>query len=405
MPDGSIPLLVSLFVLIAFSAFFSATETAYTSASRIRLKSLATGGNRRAEKVLALCENSYDKLLSTILIGNNIVNLSASTISALFFAKILFGSRLNPSIVSTAAITVVVLIFGEITPKYIGKFCAEKLAMAVYPFISILIFLFYPLNIVFSGWKKLIVRIFRFKAKDVITEEEIITMVEEAEEDGTIKKEETNLIRSVIEFDDLDAKDVLVPRVNICAVEASSAPEEIIGIIHEKDFFRAFQADLEKNAEKSGLFIKSIMQKPFFAIETTKISLLLRKMQKERNHMAIVIDEYGGTSGLITMEDILEELVGEIYDEHDSDSDSGCIKPCGENAFIVSGETSVSKMMKYFELDEDETSGSTTVSGWITEKLGDFPEEGKKLRWQDKIEIEVLKTDKNTIRSLKVVKL
>ena len=431
MPDGSIPLLVSLFVLIAFSAFFSATETAYTSASRIRLKSLATGGNRRAEKVLALCENSYDKLLSTILIGNNIVNLSASTISALFFAKILFGTRLNPSIVSTAAITVVVLIFGEITPKYIGKFCAEKLAMAVYPFISILIFLFYPLNIVFSGWKKLIVRIFRFKAKDVITEEEIITMVEEAEEDGTIKKEETNLIRSVIEFDDLDAKDVLVPRVNICAVEASSAPEEImrkfeesgfsripvyegdidtiIGIIHEKDFFRAFQAD-EKNNSKdseksSGLFIKSIMQKPFFAIETTKISLLLRKMQKERNHMAIVIDEYGGTSGLITMEDILEELVGEIYDEHDSDSDSGCIKPCGEHAFIVSGETSVSKMLKYFELDEDETSGSTTVSGWITEKLGDFPEEGKKLRWQDKIEIEVLKTDKNTIRSLKVVKL
>lgn len=431
MPDGSIPLLVSLFVLIAFSAFFSATETAYTSASRIRLKSLATGGNRRAEKVLALCENSYDKLLSTILIGNNIVNLSASTISALLFAKILFGSRLNPSIVSTAAITVVVLIFGEITPKYIGKFCAEKLAMAVYPFISILIFLFYPLNIVFSGWKKLIVKIFRFKAKDVITEEEIITMAEEAEEDGTIKKEETNLIRSVIEFDDLDAKDVLVPRVNICAVEASSAPEEImrkfeesgfsripvyegdidtiIGIIHEKDFFKAFQAD-EKNNSKdseksSGLFIKSIMQKPFFAIETTKISLLLRKMQKERNHMAIVIDEYGGTSGLITMEDILEELVGEIYDEHDSDSDSGSIKPCGENAFIVSGETSVSKMMKYFELDEDETSGSTTVSGWITEKLGDFPEEGKKLRWQDKIEIEVLKTDKNTIRSLKVVKL
>lgn len=428
MPDGSIPLLVSLFVLIAFSAFFSATETAYTSASRIRLKSLATGGNRRAEKVLALCENSYDKLLSTILIGNNIVNLSASTISALLFAKILFGSRLNPSIVSTAAITVVVLIFGEITPKYIGKFCAEKLAMVVYPFISILIFLFYPLNIVFSGWKKLIVRIFRFKAKDVITEEEIITMVEEAEEDGTIKKEETNLIRSVIEFDDLDAKDILVPRVNICAVEAGSAPEEImrkfeesgfsripvyegdidtiIGIIHEKDFFRAFQAEAEKDSEKSsGTLIKSIMQKPFFAVETTKISLLLRKMQKERNHMAIVIDEYGGTSGLVTMEDILEELVGEIYDEHDSESDSGCIKPCGENAFIVSGETSVSKMLKYFELDEDETSGSTTVSGWITEKLGDFPEEGKKLRWQDKIEIEVLKTDKNTIRSLKVVKL
>ncbi len=426
MPDGSIPLLVSLFVLIAFSAFFSATETAYTCTSRIRLKSLASGGNRRAAKVLNLCENSYDKLLSTILIGNNIVNLSASTISALLFAKILFGSRLNPSVVSTAAITVVVLIFGEITPKYIGKFCAEKFAMAVYPFISALIFLFYPLNIVFSLWKKLIVKIFRFKAEDVITEEEIITMVEEAEEDGTIKKEETNLIRSVIEFDDLDAKDILVPRVNICAVEESSSIEEIrqkfeesgfsrlpvykdsidtiTGIIHEKDFFKAFQADEESSAKDSGAFLKSIMQKPFFAVETTKISLLLHKMQKERSHMAVVIDEYGGTSGLVTMEDILEELVGEIYDEHDSENSGECIKPCGENAFIVSGETSVSKMMKYFDLDEDETTGSNTVSGWITEKLGDFPEEGRKLGWQNKIEIEVLKTDKNTIRSVKVVK-
>lgn len=437
MPDGSIPLLVSLFVLIAFSAFFSATETAYTCTSRIRLKSLASGGNRRAAKVLNLCENSYDKLLSTILIGNNIVNLSASTISALLFAKILLGSPLNPSVVSTAAITVLVLIFGEITPKYIGKFYAEKFAMAVYPFISVLIFLFYPLNIIFSLWKKLIVKIFRFKAKDVITEEEIITMVEEAEEDGTIKKEGTNLIRSVIEFDDLDAKDILVPRVNICAVKESCSPEEIrqkfeesgfsrlpvykdnidsiIGIIHEKDFFRAFQAENDtenaaeikaKDSEKSsGTLIKLIMKKPFFAVETTKISLLLRKMQKERSHMAVVIDEYGGTSGLVTMEDILEELVGEIYDEHDSENSGDCIKPCGENAFIVSGETSVSKMMKYFDLDEDETTDSNTVSGWITEKLGDFPEEGRKLGWQDKIEIEVLKTDKNTIRSVKVVKL
>lgn len=439
MPDGSIPLLVSIFVLIAFSAFFSATETAYTSISRIRLKSLASSGDRRAEKVLFLCENSYDKLLSTILIGNNIVNLSASTISALLFAKILYGSHLNSSVISTAVITVVVLIFGEITPKYIGKFCAEKFAMAVYPFISTLIFIFYPLNIIFSAWKKLIVKIFRFKAEDVITEEEIITMVEEAEEDGTIKKEETNLIRSVIEFDDLDAKDILVPRVNICAIEMNSTMEEIrrkfeesgfsrlpvyegdidkiMGIIHEKDFFAVFQADvktefgakdenLAKDDSKNNKnFLKPIMQKPFFAVETTKISLLLRKMQKERSHMAIVIDEYGGTLGLVTMEDILEELVGEIYDEHDDDCNSDCIEPCGENSFAVNGETPVAKMMKYFDLEEDEKTDSNTVSGWITEKLGDFPEEGRKLNYQGKIEIEVLKTNKNTIRSVKVVKL
>ncbi len=437
MPDGSIPLLVSIFVLIAFSAFFSATETAYTSTSRIRLKSLASAGNKRAAKVLFLCENSYDKLLSTILIGNNIVNLSASTISALLFAKILYGSHLNSSVISTAVITVIVLIFGEITPKYIGKFCAEKFAMAVYPFISILIFIFYPLNIIFSAWKKLIVKIFHFNVEDVITEEEIITMVEEAEEDGTIKKEETNLIRSVIEFDDLDAKDILVPRVNICAVEEHSSLEEICqkfeesgfsrlpvysgdidtitGIIHEKDFFRMLQTNVKsgtktekpaKNETKNtASILKSIMQKPFFAVETTKISLLLRKMQKERTHMAVVIDEYGGTSGLVTMEDILEELVGEIYDEHDNENNSECITPCGENSFIVSGETPVSKMMKFFDLDEDESTDSNTASGWMTEKLGDFPEEGKKLNYQGKIEIEVLKTDKNTIRNMKVVKL
>ena len=238
MPDGSIPLLISLFVLIAFSAFFSATETAYTCTSRIRLKSLASSGNRRAAKVLLLCENSYDKLLSTILIGNNIVNLSASTISALLFAKILSGTALNPSLVSTAAITVAVLIFGEITPKYIGKFCAEKFAMAVFPFISALIFIFYPLNIIFSLWKKLIVKIFRFNSKDVITEEEIMTMVEEAAEDGTIRQEETNLIRSAIEFDDLDAKNILVPRVNICAVEENSTLEEIMEKFEESGFSR-----------------------------------------------------------------------------------------------------------------------------------------------------------------------
>lgn len=428
MPDGSIPLLISLFVLIAFSAFFSATETAYTCTSRIRLKSLASSGNRRAAKVLQLCENSYDKLLSTILIGNNIVNLSASTISALLFAKILSGTALNPSLVSTAAITVAVLIFGEITPKYIGKFCAEKFAMAVFPFISALIFIFYPLNIIFSLWKKLIVKIFRFNSKDVITEEEIMTMVEEAAEDGTIRQEETNLIRSAIEFDDLDAKNILVPRVNICAVEENSSLEEImekfeksgfsrlpvyqgeidsiVGIIHEKDFFK-LTAKKDNGTEKipadSKSLLKSIMQKPFFTTEKTKISKLFRQMQKERTHMAVVIDEYGGTSGIVTMEDILEELVGEIYDEHDS-GESECIKPCGENCFIVSGETPLNKMMKYFNLEEDNSTGSNTVSGWIIETLGDFPQAGQKLRLQDKIEIEVLKTDKNTVQSVKAVK-
>ncbi len=415
MPDGSIPLLVSLFVLIAFSAFFSATETAFTSASRIKLKSLCSNGNKRAGKVLYLSENSYDKLLSTILIGNNIVNLSASTICAVLFAKLLARSQINSSVVSTAVITLAVLIFGEITPKYIGKACAEKFAMLVCPLISVLIIVFYPLNFLFSCWKKFIVKLFKFDSKDVITEEELITIVEEAQEDGTIKEHEKALIRSVIEFDDLDADDIIVPRVNICAVEQNAGFEEIkqkfessgfsrlpvydkeidsiTGIIHEKDFYKIYGTNKP---------LAEIIQKPFFSTGKNKISKLFKQMQKERNHMAIIIDEYGGTSGLVTMEDILEELVGEIYDEHDDQIEY--IKPCSENTFIVNGETPLYKFFKFFELKEDESVESNTVSGWIIETLGDFPEVGKKIVCQEKIEFEILETDKNTIRSIKVLK-
>lgn len=413
MPDGAIPLLVSIFILIGFSALFSATETAYTCASRIRLKSLSANGNRRAGKVLSLAENSYDKLLSTILIGNNIVNLSASTVCALLFAKLLASSSLNSSVISTAVITVAVLIFGEITPKYIGKACAERFAMLVYPVISVLIVIFYPLNVVFSAWKKLIVKIFRFDSKNVITEEEIITMVEEAESDGTIKNHEKELIRSAIEFDDLAAEDVIVPRVNICAVEKNDSNENIkkkfeesgfsrlpvydekidsiVGILHEKDFYKAYYA---------GTSVQSAVKKPYFAAGKIKISKLLLNMQKERSHMAVILDEYGGTLGLVTMEDILEELVGEIYDEHDEEAQE--IKPCGDNSFIAGGETQIHKILKFFDIKDDDETESNTLSGWIIETLGDFPKEGCKLTFHNKLEFEILKTSENTVREVKI---
>lgn len=413
MPDGAIPLLVSIFILIGFSALFSATETAYTCASRIRLKSLSANGNRRAGKVLSLAENSYDKLLSTILIGNNIVNLSASTVCALLFAKLLASSSLNSSVISTAVITVAVLIFGEITPKYIGKACAERFAMLVYPVISVLIVVFYPLNVVFSAWKKLIVKIFRFDSKNVITEEEIITMVEEAESDGTIKNHEKELIRSAIEFDDLAAEDVIVPRVNICAVEKNDSNENIkkkfeesgfsrlpvydekidsiVGILHEKDFYKAYYA---------GTSVQSAVKKPYFAAGKIKISKLLLNMQKERSHMAVILDEYGGTLGLVTMEDILEELVGEIYDEHDEEAQE--IKPCGDDSFIAGGETQIHKILKFFDIKDDDETESNTLSGWIIETLGDFPKEGCKLTFHNKLEFEILKTSENTVREVKI---
>ncbi len=420
MPDGSIPLLISIIVLIGFSAFFSSTETAFTCSSRIKLKSLVSAGNKRAAKVLNLAENHYDKLLSTILIGNNIVNLSASTIAAILFAKILAGSQLNSSVISTAVITIAVLIFGEITPKYIGKACAEKFAMLVYPFISILIVIFYPLNVIFSAWKKLITKIFRFNSENPVTEEEIITMVEEAEEDGTIKESETNLIRSVMDFDDLEAENIIVPRVNICAVEKSSDKNEIkrtfdesgfsrlpvydkeidsiVGIVHEKDFYKFYGNENFKNSDFS---LEKIMKEPFFSSSKIKISKLFSQMQKARNHMAIILDEYGGTLGLVTMEDILEELVGEIYDEHDSETES--IIPCADGSFIINGDTPMHKVLKFFDLDET-ASDSNTLSGWIIETLGDFPPEGTSVDLQEKVCLKILKNGHNTICKVKAEK-
>ncbi|MBQ1972555.1 MAG: HlyC/CorC family transporter, partial [Treponema sp.] len=305
MPDGSMPLLISLIVLVIFSGFFSATETAFSCASRIKLRTLHSNGNKKAGKVLLLAEKNYDKLISTILIGNNIVNLSASTIATILFAKLLVNTSFesSSSVISTAVITIAVLIFGEITPKYIAKTFPEKFSMLFYPVINLLTYILYPLNLIFSGWKWLISKVFNLKNEEIITEDEIMTIVQEAQEDGTLKQEETKLIRSVIEFDDLEVGDILTPRINIAAVEEKDSMKEIqkvfestgysrlpvykesvdtiIGTIHEKDFYNSYITD-KKN-------VKDIMQNAFYTTKHTKISNLLKQLQKQKVHMAIVL--------------------------------------------------------------------------------------------------------------------
>ncbi len=415
MPDGSAPLLITLIILVIFSGFFSATETAYTSANRIKLRALAQNGNRRAEKVLQLAEENYDKLISTILIGNNIVNIVAATISTLFFAIIIKDSTIDSSVVSTVVMTVAVLVFGEITPKFIAKTYPEKIASAFYPLIIFFYYLLYPLNFIFGCWKWLIAKVFRLKDTSVVTEEEIMTIVEEAEEDGTLKEEETKLIRSVIEFDDLEVSDILVPRVNIVAVEVNSSMEKIkeifskegysrlpvykdsidtiIGTIHEKDFFTAYLSDKKD--------INGILQNAFYTTEHAKISALLKVLQKKKVHIAVVLDEYGGTLGIITMEDILEELVGEIYDEHDEEIDY--FKQIDENVFTVDGNAPVADMFKYFSLDgEEENFEATTVSGWVIEKLGEIPRAGTKLSHAN-LDVEVNKSTVKKVLQVKVI--
>lgn len=428
--DGSVPLsnlltngyansfptglLIAIIALVLLSGFFSSTETAYSCASRIKLRTMATSGNKRAKKVLELAEEKYDKFISTVLVGNNIVNLSASTLATIMFARLINDANTS-ALVSTVAITIAVLLFGEITPKFIAKAYPEKLAFTFYPLIKFFYYVFYVFNFIFGGWKWLIGKIFRLKNEDVVTEEEIMTIVEEAEEDGTLKEEETELIRSVIEFDDLEVGDILVPRVNIVAVDVADSMDEIrkvfdregysrvpvykdsidtiIGTIHEKDFFNAYLRG------KKG--IDGIMQNAFYTTEHAKISVLLRQLQKKKVHIAVVLDEYGGTLGMVTLEDILEELVGEIYDEHDEVINY--FKEIGENTFVVDGNAPVADAFEFFNLKgEEDKFEASTVSGWIIEMLGEIPRAGIKLTHLN-LDIEVMKSTVKKVLQVKVI--
>ena len=238
MPEGSVPLLIALIVLVLLSGFFSAAETAFSCASRIKLRALAGGGNKRAAKTLDIAENKFDKLLSTILVGNNIVNITTATLATVFFTRILSDTSVNPSLIATIVVTLTVLIFGEITPKFFAAAYPEKFAMNFYPLTVFFFWVLYVFNVIFGGWKWLLAKIFRIKDEDKITEEEIMTVVEEAEEDGTIRKDETRLIRSVIEFDDVEVGDILVPRVNIVAVDVDSSMEEIKKVFDKEGYSR-----------------------------------------------------------------------------------------------------------------------------------------------------------------------
>ena len=400
--EDALPLLIAIVVLIVLSACFSAIETAYTSLNVIRVKSLALKESRY-KKVLDLYDK-YDKLLSTILIGNNIVNITASSLALLMFQGLLVSKpQIDPSVISTIVMTVAVLLFGEITPKYLAKTYPEKFSLAFYPFIIFFYYVLYPLNLLFGGFKWLIGKIFRLKEDDTITNEELITIVNEAEEDGTLKEEESNLIKSAIEFDDLEVKDILVPRINVIAIPAdleksaikkvfenerySRLPiyneniDSIIGVVHEKDFYR--------NYSKKDFDIRNVMQEACYVVEHTKISVLLKTLQKNKMHMAIVLDEYGGTLGIVTIEDIIEELVGEIYDEHDEETVS--IRDNLDGTFTVNCATGIDEFFEKFNLSYEEEFDANTVGGWVTETLGELPKVGRTFDYES-LNVRVSKT-------------
>ena len=376
---------VALVILVGFSAFFSASETAFSSLNQIRLKSRAEDGDSSAARVLNMAEQ-YDKLLSTILIGNNIVNIAAASIGTILFTRMLGAER--GATVSTIVLTIIVLIFGEVTPKSLAKEMPEKVATAVSPFLVLLMALMTPLTWLFTQWKKLLGHFVHSGEADTITEGELMTMVSEAENDGELTDRESELIRSAIEFDDVEVEEILTPRVDVVAVEDDIPLEElaqtfaesgysrlpvyhgtidnIIGVVHEKDFYIA---RLKKATKIDDLVVPTL-----YTTGSTQISQLLRTLREQHHHLAVVVDEYGGTEGIITLEEILEELVGEIWDEHDEVTED--FRKQSDGSWLVSGSASVDDLYEELDLPEEEDIDSNTVNGLVQEKTCHLPKVG-----------------------------
>ena len=405
--------ILAIFALVILSAFFSAAETAYSSITRVRFKAMAESKSKRQVWAAALGEN-FEKLITTILIGNNIVNIGAATLATLFFTRVIEDATIAGT-VSTIAITLIVLFVGEVAPKTLAKRNPEPIAIFSAPLILFLYYLFYPMNWILGLWQKLLTKIFKKKGDTAITDEVLITYVDEAEDSGEIDAEESELIKSAIEFDDLTVEDALTPRVDIVAVDVTTPVDKvldifretgysripvykgnidnIIGILNEKDFYKLYMDGQKK--------IRNMMSKEVVLVPpSTKISDLLKRLQKGKMHIAIVISEFGGTMGIITLEDILEELVGEIWDEHDEIEEP--VKKISDTEYEIAGQYSVDDFFDLFEIDRDpDDYDSVTISGFVGEILDRTPQENDTLSF-DNLFIKVLKVEYNRIASIYV---
>ncbi|QHI72556.1 HlyC/CorC family transporter [Aminipila terrae] len=402
--------IVAIVVLIILSAYFSATETAFTSLNRIRMKSLAGAGSKKAKQVLVLEEN-YDRLLTTILIGNTAANITMTSIATVLFVK-LYGSY--GATLSTVIITIIVLIFGEITPKIIAKEAPEKFSMFSVPFLRILLVIMKPLNFIFAQWKKIIKKVFKVHDERTITDDELITIVEEAETEGSLDEDRSELIQNAIEFNELEAYDVLTPRVDVEAIEIDEKKEEVAKIFLETGFSRlpVYEENMDKivgvlNQKDFHNFvighdkeISDYVTPVVFTPGSIRIATLLKRMQKAKTHIAVVVDEYGGTEGIVTMEDIIEELVGEIFDEHDATASQEILQ-IYDGSYRVLGGASVEKMFDFFGLEYEEMD-VTTANGWVVVNLDKLPEAGDSFEYEN-LKVRVTKADGKRALEINVV--
>ena len=401
--------IIIMAVCLLLSAYFSATETAFSSANVTRLKMLAEKGNSRAALACRLLER-YDKLLSTILIGNNIVNIAMASLATALFVKS-FGDA--GATLSTIVVTVVVLIFGEISPKSIAKDCAERCTMLSAPILRVFIWVLLPLNWLFSLWKKLLSRVFRLSGASKMSQEELLMLVDEVQQDGSIDRYEGELLKNAIGFSEQVAQDILIHRVDLAALPVTAGKEEvaalftktkysrlliyedsidhILGTIHRKEFYVGCGV-----TDKP---LRDIISPPLFALENEPIRLLLKKLQQAKTHVAVVVDECGGTCGIVTMEDILEELVGEIWDEHDEEE--VFIRKVDKDTYLVDAAMDFDDFAEFFHLNEE--TEMTSVSGWVMEQCDRVPEVGDRFSCQD-LDVLVTRVDNHRTCEIKVVR-
>ena len=406
MNNGTSLLLMA--VLVAFSAYFSATETAFSSLNRTRLRVLAEKGDKRAALACSLSEQ-YDKMLTSILIGNNIVNIALSSLCTLLFIHLLGDGGAT---VATAVTTVVVLVFGEVTPKSLAKESPERFAMFSAPFLRAVMWVLSPFAWLFSQLKKLVGRVVRSGGERPMTQEELLMLVDEVQQEGGLDKDEHELLRSAIEFTDRDAEDILTHRVDLEAVPADASPEEVARVFGESHFSRLLvygtdiddivgvihQSDFYADGLQGGKPLSALMTPPLFVPKSIRISVLLRLLQRKKAHIAVVTDGYGGTLGIVTMEDILEELVGEIWDEHDEVVED--IRREGAGVWTVSGGADLYRLLDRLGLDGRQVE-SASVTGWVMERLGRVPEPGDVFTegpWR----ITVTAADERRVRQLRV---
>ncbi len=405
--------LIAIIGLVLCSTFFSGTETAFSSVNKIKMKNLAADDNKRAVIVLELTEN-FDKLITTILVGNTVSNIVMTTVATVY-GIVTWGARIGPTI-ATVMVTILVLVFGEISPKIIAREYAEETALILAPFVKALIVILTPLTFIFMGLKVLLKKLIGKNDEPEFSEDELLTIVEEAEAGGAIGEAQSELIANAIEFNDVEAIDILTPRVDIVAIEKGTPIDEIkrvfresglsrlpvyeddldniIGVLNQKDFYNSDVSDIRD--------VEKIIKPVAYVAETLKAAVLLRRMQAKKTHIAIVVDEYGGTTGLVTLEDIIEEIVGDIYDEHDAVA-SRDVRPAGPDAYIVSGGANLKDFFEMFgeELDEDLDRIATTVNGWAMVELDRIPRAGDRFDYASRHKVFHVKVTKaDTKRAL-----